>query len=158
MSDSSTQRICPHLRGPGVAQALPDEKNRCVLASSIYLPRAQQTRFCLGGRYRQCPRFLRQGDRPIPPYVKGAQAPSVRPTTPTVRLRTLPWRYPWVPAALKWLLLALLLVAFVWLWQWRMAQTPPFVVEREQPPTPLATPTPEPPEQWLRPTAGPKPW
>jgi hypothetical protein len=160
MSESSSHQVCPHLRWNQQTgeQPLPHEQNRCLLASSIYLPRAQQTRYCLGGRYRSCSRFMRQGEHPIPSYVRGAVPPTVRPTTPTLNLRTMPWRHPWVPMALKWLLITLLVVAFVWLWQWRMAQTPPFIVEREQPPTPMATPTPAPPTQWLRPTAGPENW
>lgn len=154
------ERVCPFLRRRNASGAVltPLDDNFCLLASSIHLPRAQQTRYCLGGRFEQCPRYKRQGARPIPRYVRGARPQKVRPSAPTVNLRTLPWRYPWVLPALKWLFVILLIVLFVYIWQWRMSKTPPFVVERDPTPISILTPTPEIPEFYLRPTKGPPEW
>ncbi len=152
-------RICPYLRGRGGDVSLtPGEDNYCLLASSIHLPRAQQTRYCMGGHYRDCSRFQMQDGRPVPRYVRGTRPVQVRPSTPTLKLRTLPWRYPWVPSALKWLLILLLAALFIYLWQWRMHQTRPYVVERDPIPTPVASPAPDNPELYLPPTAGPPEW
>ena len=155
------ERVCPYLRGRGGSGPVPtpDDGNRCLLASSIHLPRTQQTRYCLGGRFEQCPRYQRQEARPIPRYVRGARPMNVRPSAPTLRLRTLPWRYPWVPGLLTWLVILLLVVLFIVLWQWRMAHTQPYVVKRDIVPTPVITPAaPEIPANYLRPTAGPPEW
>jgi hypothetical protein len=161
MPETSTlERVCPYLRNQGEGQIVltPADGNYCLLASSIHLPRAQQTRYCLGGRFRQCSRYQRQDNRPIPRYVRGARPMHVRPAAPTVRLRTLPWRYPWVVPALKWLFIVALLLLFIQLWRWRMAATAPFVVKRDPIPISILTPTPETPERYLRPTLGPPPW
>jgi len=152
-------RICPYLRGRGGdVSVTPGEDNYCLLASSIHLPRAQQTRYCLGGHYRECARFQLQEGRPVPRYVRGARPVQVRPSTPTVQLRTLPWRYPWVLPALKWLLILLLVALFIYLWRWRMQQTRPYVVNRDPIPTPVVSPVPDTPELCLLPTAGPPEW
>jgi hypothetical protein len=153
------ERTCPYLRGrKGRISSTPGDNNYCLLASSIHLPRAQQTRYCLGGHFEDCTRYQRQAARPVPRYVRGARPVQVRPNTPTVRLHTLPWRYPWVRPVLKWLLIILLVVGFVALWRWRMAETKPYVVQRDPVPTPLVTPVLEQPEQYLLPTAGPPEW
>ena len=154
------ERICPYLRGrKGIdPHPQPSEENLCLLASSIHLPRAQQSRYCLGGHFQECPRYQRQGSRPIPRYVRGARPVQVRPATPTVKLRTLPWRYPWALPVLKWVLILLLATLFIYLWQWRMGQTRPYVVQRDPVPTPLVTTVPDIPEQYLIPTAGPPEW
>ncbi len=154
-------RVCPFLRGRnGVKDVLePGEDNYCLLASSIHLPRSQQTRFCLGGRYEQCTRYQLQGNRPIPRYVRGARPMNVRASAPVLQLKTLPWRYPWVRPLLKWTVIILLVVSFVMLWRWRMANTPPYIVERDTLPAAATTPpTPEIPSNYLRPTEGPAQW
>ena len=161
MPDNFTiEHVCPHLRSRkyGKNVALPAEDNYCALTSSIHLPRPHQTHYCLGGNFQRCTRYQRQGNRPIPRYVRGARPAAITTSEPPAPLRPLPWRYPWVRPALKWLLVAALLVLFVQLWRWRMAQTPAFVVQRDPTPSVIITVTPEPPEIYLRPTAGPPPW
>jgi len=154
------ERVCPFLRGRGDSGPVltPSDENTCLLASSIHLPRVQQTRYCLGGHFEQCQRYQLQGNRPIPRYVRGARPMNVRPSAPTVRLRTLPWRYPWVPRALKWLLILTIAALFLALWQWRMSNVQPYVVKRETIPTPIVTSTPEMPVRYLPPTEGPPAW
>jgi hypothetical protein len=158
--DSQRERVCPYLRGRSDAlpSLTPGDDNLCLLASSIHLPRPQQARFCLGGRFEQCPRYQRQKDHPIPHFVRGARPADVRPSAPTIPLRTLPWRHPWALPALKWLIIILLAALFIFLWRWRMANTRPFVVEREIAPTPITAPVQEAAPQYLRPTGGPPEW
>jgi len=157
---SSTTNVCPYLRGgrqtePGLT---PSDDNRCQLVSSIHLPHAQQSRYCLGGHYKACSRFKRQQGRAVPAYVRGARPADVRPNAPTRRLKTLPWRHPWVTQVGKWLLVILLTALFIYLWRWRMSETHPYVVRRDAVPTPIATSTPAIPPVYLRPTAGPPRW
>jgi len=154
------ERICPYLRGRHDASPTlaPGADNLCLLVSSIHLPRSQQARYCLGGRFEQCPRYQRQKNRPIPRYVRGAQPLDIRTSTPTISRRTLPWRHPWVLSALKWLIVILLIALFVFLWQWRMSNTRPFVVERDPVPTPITTSPQEAAPRYLRPTEGPPRW
>jgi hypothetical protein len=84
---------------------------------------------------------------------------NVRPSAPTLRLRTLPWRHPWARPALKWTLIILFAAAFMLLWRWRMTNTPSYVLERDPlPATAITLPTPELPAYYLRPTAGPPEW
>ena len=156
----SIERVCPFLRGRNASDpaATPGDDNYCLLASSIHLPRMQQTRYCLGGHFEQCQRYQIQGNRPLPRYVRGARPMNVRPSAPTVKLRTLPWRHPWAPRALKWLVILGLTALFIALWQWRIANTHPYVVKRDFVPTPVVTPAPEIPIQYLRPTEGPPEW
>ncbi|NUQ39725.1 MAG: hypothetical protein HUU23_18435, partial [Caldilineales bacterium] len=91
--DPPETRVCPHLRGRRQMQPLlaPSADNHCILAASIHLPQSQQSRFCLGGRYRACSRFQRQQDRPLPRYVTGVSAPPPPPPPPPPELPTLPW-------------------------------------------------------------------
>lgn len=154
------ERICPYLRGRHDASPslTPGSDNLCLLASSIHLPRSQQARYCLGGRFEQCQRYQRQKNRPVPRYVRGAQPLDIRASTPTISRRTLPWRHPWVLPALKWLIVIALITLFIFLWRWRMNNTRPFVVERDPVPTPITAPAQETAPQYLRPTAGPPPW
>ncbi len=160
MPDPAPTNVCPYLRGRHQAEPslMPGDDNRCQLVSSIYLPRAQQSRYCLGGHYEACPRHRRQQGRSVPAYVRGARPANVRPSAPTRPLKTLPWRHPWVASAVKWLLIILLAALFIYIWRWRMSETPPYVVNRDVVPTPIATSPPTIPPTYLRPTAGPPPW
>ena len=162
MPDEMTviERVCPYLRGRSASHPAltPGPDNYCLLASSIHLPRAQQTRYCLGGHFEQCHRYQLQGDRPLPRYVRGARPMNVRASAPTVKLRTLPWRHPRAPRALKWLIILSLTALFIALWQWRMTNIHPYVVKRDSVPTPVVTPAPEIPIRYLRPTEGPPEW
>ncbi len=157
---SRIERVCPYLRGRREAAPVltPGSDNLCLLASSIHLPRSQQARYCLGGRFEQCQRYQRQKNRPIPRYVRGAHPPSIRASAPTIQRRTLPWRHSWVLPALKWLIIILLAAIFIYVWRWRMSNTRPFVVQRDPVPTPIIAPAQELNPRYLRPTAGPPEW
>lgn len=160
MPETNADRICPYLRGRHDVRPShePGDENLCLLASSIHLPRAQQARYCLGGRFEACPRYQRQQNRPVPHYVSGAQPLNIRPNTPTITRSTLPWRHFWVLPALKWLLIILLITLFALFWRRRMANTRPYVTERDPTPAPITAPIPETYPQYLRPTAGPPEW
>ena len=160
MPDARSDRVCPYLRGRSHPDPdlTPSENNRCQLAASIHLPRTRQARYCLGGRHHQCERLQRQGERPVPLFVRGVRPPAIRPSAPTPTLRILPWRRAWVRTTLKWLALILLAAIFIYLWRWRMAQTRPFIVERDPIPTAITAPTATPSPLYLRPTQGPPPW
>ena len=154
---ASIAHICPYLRGrQGVdPQTAPSPENICLLASSIHLPASHQQRFCLSGAFEGCSRYQRQGGRPIPRYVRGAKPVPVRPATPVPDLTPLLWRRPWFTTVLKWLLILTLFIAFIVLWRARMAETPPFVLQRQRVPTPFIQATPTIPPQFLPPTVGP---
>lgn len=156
----SVTNVCPYLRGRHQTEPslTPGDDNRCLLASSIYLPHAQQSRYCLGGHYKDCPRYQQQQNRPVPRYVRGASPPDVHPVAPTQPLNPLPWRHPWVAPIVKGLLIILLTALFIYLWRWRMLQTPPYVVKRDVVPTPMVVATPTISPLYLRPTVGPPPW
>jgi hypothetical protein len=158
--DPLLERICPYLRGrQGLDPALePTPGNLCALVSSLHLPTDQQRTYCLSGDFTACPRYQRQAGRPLPRYVRGAQPLNVRPAAPATPIRPLPWRQPWARTALKWIVMALLLVVFLLLWRWRVQQIPPFVVERDEIPTVVLQATPTISPRYLPPTAGPPPW
>jgi len=82
----------------------------------------------------------------------------VRPAAPPTELKPLPWRRPWFRAGLRWLAILLLVIVFIFLWQRRMQETPPFTVERETIPTPVIEATPTPPRLYLPPTIPPPGW
>ncbi|HID33612.1 MAG TPA: hypothetical protein EYP25_03410 [Anaerolineae bacterium] len=153
----SIERMCPYLRGRQGVDPLPEasSENLCLLASSIHLPRSQQREFCLSGRFESCSRYQRQGGRPIPRYVRGAKPVNVRPAAPTPSLKPLPWRQPWFPVTLKWLLILALAFLFIFFWQKRMSETPPFTVDRESIPTLIIEVTPTALPHYLPPTVGP---
>ncbi len=160
MPESAIQHLCPYLRQRQSYDPIPapDPENRCALVSTLHLPPDYQAEYCLVGRYEACPRYQRQQGRPIPRYVRGARPVNVRPATPTVPMHALPWRRPRVRSALKWAVMALLLVLFVQLWRMRMAQVPALRVERVTPPAQTYEATPTPPTWYLPPTVGPEPW
>ena len=151
--------LCPYLRKKGgdpLTEPSPD--HYCLLASSIHLPVSQQQTYCLSGAYEACSRYQRQAGRPLPRYVRGAVPVDVRPATPVPELRPLPWRRPWFLPTLKALLILILFLAFFYLWRVRIAQTPPFRVDRVSIPTVVIQATPTPPPVYLPPTAGPPAW
>ncbi len=156
-------RICPYLRGryQGDPEPIPSANNHCILAASIHLPTAQQSRHCLGGQHSHCHRFERQQARPLPRYVTGI--PSLPPPPPPhpVALSTLWWRRPWGRIAIR-LTLALLLAGLLVLgWRWREATIPSArlrLTPRPPLPTPLVIATPAPLDSanpYLPPTFGP---
>ncbi len=123
----------------------PSADNHCILAASIHLPQSQQSRFCLGGRYRACSRFQRQQDRPLPRYVTGVSAPPPPPPPPPPELPTLPWRRAWGRQFLRLVLLALAFTLILLAWQWRQSTLPPLDLTRpplsQTPPPSLPPPS-----------------
>lgn len=153
----SGERVCPYLRGryQGDPALTPSLSNHCVLAASIHLPTAQQSRYCLGGQHPTCSRFLRQQARPLPRYVTGIPAPLPAILPPRPDLPTLWWRRPWGRIAIR-LLLALVLVGMIVLgWRWRSASIPARFSSRPQLPTPIVAVTPTPINPYLPPRLGP---
>ncbi len=130
-------RVCPYLRGrvQGLPVLQPSWDNHCVVIPAIHLPRAQQARYCLGGRHGECPRFRRQQHRPLPTYATGVPTPP--PPSPVVvpDLPVLWWRRPQGRRVLTFLLAAVLLGLGVVGWRWRAAMP-------DKLPTPVAVPTP----------------
>jgi len=136
-------QVCPYLRGrrqpPPVLT--PSDDNHCVLAASIHLPHAQQSRFCLGGRYAACSRYERQQDRPLPNYVAGVRPAPAPPPVQAPERTTLLWRRPWWRPAMLWLL-AILFAAFVIVaWRWQDQLTQPRLTPRPPLPTAIVQPT-----------------
>ena len=150
-------RVCPYLRGRHQAEPIlaPSPNNHCILAASIHLPSAQQSRYCLGGQHPACSRFQRQQMRPLPRYVTGIPTPPAPILPPRPALPTLWWRRPWGRTTLR-VFLALALVAMIVLgWRWRSASISTRFVERPPLPIPAAIITPTPVNPYLPPRFGP---
>ncbi len=153
------RRICPYLRGRRQPQPYlqPSDLNHCIVAASIHLPQAQQSRFCLGGQYGQCSRFSRQQADIVPKYITGVPT---EPPPPAVTVPTLPvllWRRPFFrPLVMTFAILALVVI-MVFGWRWRQDSLPAGVTPRPPLPTAIVAPTLQSTSPFVRPTAGPVP-
>ena len=136
-------QVCAYLRGRRQPEPLllPSDDNHCVLAASIHLPHAQQSRFCLGGRYSTCNRYERQQDRPLPQYVVGVRPAPAPPPVRAPERATLPWRRPWWRPAMLWLLAALFAAFVIVAWRWQDQRISPRITPRPPLPTAIAQPT-----------------
>jgi hypothetical protein len=130
-------RVCPYLRGRSQREPVlqPSWDNHCTVIPAIHLPAAQQARYCLGGRYAECPRFRRQRDRPLPSYVTGVPTSPPPPTVVVPDRPVLWWRRPWGRRVLTVLMAMALLGLGVAGWHWRAARL-------DKLPTPVPVPTP----------------
>ena len=150
-------RVCPHLRGRYRSEPnlTPSDANSCVLAAFIHLPQSQQSRYCLGGQYTTCARYVRQRTQPLPRYLTGI--PSVAPPPPQVppTLPTLCWRLPFGRRVLR----AVVIIFFVGLvvlgWRWRTSSLSIQLTPRPPLPTAIPAPTLTPPDLFSQPTVGP---
>lgn len=155
----AADRVCPYLRGRQQPEPLlsPSDNNHCVLAASIHLPGSQQSRYCLGGNYHACSRFVRQQERPLPSYVMGIP-PAPPPPGPEVPpLSTLIWRRWWFRKLVMYLLIVLFLALVVLGWNWRRATIQPRITPRPPLPTTLPLPTLEATSLFDQPPLGPAP-
>lgn len=150
-------RICPYLRGRRRSEPVPEPSwdNHCAVVSAVHLPTAQQARFCLGGRYAECPRYIRQQTHPLPRYITGISSPPPPPPVVPPALPTLWWRRPWGRWMLRLVMLTALLV-LAWLgWRWRATTVPLPVEVRTTPPIVWTAPTPSVRSPYLPPVYGP---
>ncbi|NOX62313.1 MAG: hypothetical protein GXP42_10285 [Chloroflexi bacterium] len=152
-----TQTFCPYLRGRYGPQPdeTPGEGNHCILAASIHLPRSQQTRFCLTGRFEQCSRYRRQADRPLPAYITGVRVEPLPPPRQRPDLPDLPWRRPLARRLARLVPILVLLALLVLGWRYRQSATPARIYTRPPLPTPIQAPSPTYENPFLPPTAGP---
>ncbi|HEY53828.1 MAG TPA: hypothetical protein G4N94_10255 [Caldilineae bacterium] len=143
----SGAQVCPYLRGRRQASPvlMPSDDNHCVLAASIHLPHAQQSRFCLGGRYAACSRYKRQRDRPLPKYVVGVRPAPAPPPVQAPERPTLLWRRSWFRPALLWGLAVVFALLVIMAWRWQEQRTQPRITPRPPLPTIIALPTAEAP-------------
>ncbi len=153
----ANEQVCPYLRGRRQPAPVltPSDDNHCVLAASIHLPHAQQSRYCLGGRYRSCSRFERQQDRPLPRYVVGLRpSPASAPVQAPER-STLLWRRPWFRQVVLWMVVAVFVVLVIAGWRWQDQRTEPRVTPRPPLPTAIVQPTGETTSDYNLPAVGP---
>lgn len=153
---ASTDRVCPYLRGryqPAPVLA-PSEANHCLIVASIHLPRSQQTRYCLGGHFGQCPRYTRQQKTPLPKYITGVRPAPVAMPPPPPQLRRLPWRTPLGRRLVRLIPVVLLVLLIILGWRWRQTHTTVYITPRPPLPTPLIVPTLTPAQPFAAPTAG----
>ncbi len=154
MPEAGVRAICPYLRGRGqqTRQLHPSDDNHCLVTASIHLPHSQQSRFCLGGHYESCRRYIAQKDRPLPLYVTGVRPKSVQMTPPPPPLRVRFWRRPWFRLLLRLVVLALLVMVVFWGWRWQQDLVPRRELVRPPMPTAIPAPTQQPARIFLAPT------
>ena len=152
------EHVCPHLRGRRQPAPLlmPSDDNHCVLAASIHLPHAQQSRYCLGGRYSSCSRFERQQDRPLPKYVVGVGPSPVAAPVVAPERSTLIWRRPWFRQVVLWFLVVVFVAILAVAWRWQDQRTEPRITPRPALPTAIAQPTGETTSDYDLPVVGPE--
>ncbi len=154
---ASAASVCPYLRGryrsePNLA---PSDANACVLAAFIYLPKPQQSRYCLGGQHLACARFVRQQMEPLPRYLTGIPTAPPPERLAPAELPTLWWRRRAGKVFLRLIVVLLFAGLIVFGWHWRSTNILVPLTPRPPLPTAIPAPTLPPPDLFSPPTAGP---
>ena len=150
-------RVCPHLRGRYRSEPnlTPSDANSCVLAAFIHLPQPQQSRYCLGGQYTTCARYIRQRTQPLPRYLTGIPSVAAPPPQVPATLPTLWWRLPFGRVVLRAVVIILFVGLVVLGWRWRTSSLSIQLTPRPPLPTAIPAPTLTPPDLFSQPTVGP---